>query len=223
LRRGLSANRLACESIQSAGVDTATCNGTGPVAWASRKAHGMQRTLRAFRRTRRSAVAMEMAMVALPFCLMLLGTFEVTFDLYVQSAMNLAVSQAARNVWIGAVQGPMTSASFVTQAVCPTLGSLLSCTGVIANVHPISQTSDFWNTPPPPYTDGSNLTVGTWTVCTGGPGQFVLVQLVYAGPTFVGLFIPTFTLNYSGVPVHPTYTSAAFVNQPFTATSTCSA
>ena len=220
LPRDVAADPLVCDSMKPACADAATSGRRGPAGRASRKARSV---LRAFGRTRRSAVAMEMAVVALPFCLLMLGTFEIAFDLYVQSAMNLAVGQAARNVWVGNVQGPMVSTSFVTAAVCPTISSLLNCGSIIANVHPISQTSDFWNTPPPAYTDGTNLTVGTWTVCTGGPGQYVLVQLVYAGPTFVGLFIPSFTLKYNGVPVHATYTSAAIVNQPFTATSTCSA
>jgi Flp pilus assembly protein TadG len=185
---------------------------------------GMRRllhTLRAFRRTRRSAVAMEMAAVALPFFMLLLGTFEVAFDLYVQSALNLAADAAARNIWTGKVQGAMTSDGFVTAAVCPTIGSLLNCSAVHANVHPISFATDFWFYTAQPYTDGTNLTVDSWTVCTGQPGSYVLMQLAYAGPTFVGLLIPSFTLKYNSILVHATYTSVALVNQNFTATSTC--
>src|ERR1700679_4246312 len=104
-----AADAAACNGMQPRGAGAAS---TGRSRAAARRARarasggshhgpGLLGSLRALGRTRRSAVAMEMAAVALPFCMLLLGTFEVAFDLYVQSAMNLAMGEAARAVWIG--------------------------------------------------------------------------------------------------------------------------
>ncbi len=174
------------------------------------------RPARTLWRTRRSAVSLEMAAVALPFLLLLLATFEVSFDLYVQSAMNYAAYRAARAVWSGNVQasvlhGKLDQAVFINDAVCPAAGPMLDCNRIVADVQPVE--SDFWRHAAKPYSDGLHLTVRDWGVCTGRPGGAVLLQLIYPGPIFVGGFIPGFAVSYGGALVHPTYATMALVNQ----------
>jgi Flp pilus assembly protein TadG len=186
-------------------------------------------------RTRRSAVSVEMAAVAIPFFLLLLGSFEVSYDAYMQSAMNYAVSEGSREIWLGHAQGSMSSLNFVTTYVCPKVNFMVDCSLLTMRVQPIRPitTNDFWqfmtNASPGPlpyYSTGTgraaSLTTNTWAVCTGGPGEALLVEAVYAGPTFVGGFIPTFVVNTASGLVHPTYAAQGFVNQTtFTATGAC--
>jgi Flp pilus assembly protein TadG len=188
-------------------------------------------------RTRRSAVSVEIAAVAIPFFMLLLGSFEVSYDAFVQSAMNYAVSEAARDIWIGNAQGNMTSPAFVTNFVCPKVGFMLDCSLITMRVTPIRPitSNDFWQTmttppvgpgPLPYYSTGTGrsatLTTNSWSVCTGGPGEAVLVEGVYAGPTFVGGFIPSMVVNTASGLVHPTYAAQGFINQTtFIATAAC--
>jgi Flp pilus assembly protein TadG len=183
-------------------------------------------------RTRRSAVSVEMAAVAIPFFMLLLGSFEVSYDSFVQSALNLAVNEASREIWIGKAQGTMTSASFVTNFVCPSVSFMLDCSLITMRVQPIRPitTTDFYGFMTanhlPSYQTGSgrtgSLTTSTWAVCTGGPGDAVLVEAVYAGPTFVGGFIPAFVVGTASGLVHPTYAANGFINQTtYTTTSVC--
>jgi len=176
-----------------------------------------------------------MAAVAIPFCMLMLGAFEVSYDSYMQSAMNFAVSEGSRQIWIGNAQGPMSSTNFVTNFVCPSVGFMIDCTLITMRVSPVRPvtSNDFWqfmkNASPGPlpyYSTGTgrsaSLTTNTWSVCTGGPGEGVLVEAVYAGPTFVGGFIPNFVVNTASGLVHPTYAAQGFVNQTnFTTTSVC--
>jgi len=176
-----------------------------------------------------------MAAVAIPFFMLLLGSFEVSFDAFMQSAMNYAVSEGSRQIWIGKAQGSMSSTNFVTNYVCPAIGFMVDCSLITMRVQPIRPitSNDFWqfmtNASPGPlpyYSTGTGrsatLTTNTWAVCTGGPGEAILVEAVYAGPTFVGGFIPSFVVNTASGLVHPTYAAQGFVNQTtFTATAAC--
>ena len=185
-------------------------------------------------RSRRSSVSVEMAAVAIPFFMLLLGSFEVSYDAYIQSAMNFAVSEGSRQIWLGNAQGSMSSTNFVTNYVCPNVGFMVDCSLITMRVQPIRPitSNDFWQfmnsfSPKlPSYSTGTGrsatLTTSTWAVCTGGPGEAVLVEGVYTGPTFVGGFIPTFVVNTASGLVHPTYAAQGFVNQTtFTATGAC--
>jgi Flp pilus assembly protein TadG len=183
-------------------------------------------------RTRRSAVSVEMAAVAIPFCMLMLGSFEVSYDAFMQSAMNMAVNEASRQIWVGNAQGNMSSLSFVTNYVCPAVGFLVDCSLLTMRVQPVRPitTTDFYAFMTanhlPSYSTGSGpsatLTTSTWSVCTGGPGEAVLVEAVYAGPTFVGGFIPSFVVGTASGLVHPTYAAnAVIIQNTITTTAVC--
>ncbi len=188
--------------------------------------------LATFWRTRRSVVSVEIGFIALPFLMLLLGMMEVSYDMYVQSAMNLAAAQSMRLIWTGQVQGPISSTSFVTNNLCPIMSGLIDCNLVTVRAQKIAgfPTTDFWtfmtSNHLPNYQTGSgstgSLNTAGWAVCTGGPGAAVLFEIVYAGPTFVGGLLPVWSVNNAGTRVHPTYAAAGFVNQAgFTVTATC--
>jgi len=207
--------------------------GGTPAGAARPVAPGWRRVAQDFARTKRSAVATELAFVALPFFLLFLGTMEVAYDLYVQAAMNYAVDEVASDIFKGQAQAsPLSGAStFVSSEVCPYVSGLLDCSLIQANVTHIPAGKDFWTalsgTSLGEFATGSgssgSLNTAAWSVCTGGPGATVLLQLLYAGPTFVGGFIPAFTVsNGSGSLIHPTYATAGFINENgWTATVSC--
>ena len=160
--------------------------------------------------------ALEFALIALPLVCMVLTLFEVSYDLFVQSALDNAVATAARSVQVGARQGSSgeTSAQFVAQAVCPQLGQLLSCTLLTVGVEPIPSGYDYY-TNPNPMTFAS-ASAGSGIVCTGTAGRLMLLQAWYTGPTLIGVLIPSFATAYNGGWVHMTSSSAGFVNESFT-------
>lgn len=163
---------------------------------------------------------MEMGFLAVPFFVMLLGAAEISYDLYVQAALDEAVENAARAVWTGQVAGQMTFQSFVNAAMCTTtttltsIGGLLDCSQIIATVEHVPSSQDLFTYPAKPYVTGTGpsatLAVSSWPApCPGAPGTMNLIQAVYAGPTFLGSLIPNFIVTYNGQYVHPTYASVA--------------
>ena len=188
-----------------------------PCAWAS-----MRRLGGSFARTRRSAVSLELAIVALPFFTMMLGTMEVGYDVYVQSALNAAVVLTARGIADGTIQYADTSSggtNFVKLYMCPNVSGMLECSKIqvsIANIQETVTSANYWSIVVPAYVTGTGpsatLATGSWGVCTGSIGTPMLFQAIYAGPTFVGGLVPSFIVTLGSAYVHPTYTSTAFVN-----------
>jgi Flp pilus assembly protein TadG len=174
------------------------------------------RKIRRFGRDTSGASALEFALVAVPFVTLLLGVMETSYDLYVQSALDTAVAEAARQVQVGSVIGTSgeDSATFAAAAVCPNLPAGLSCNNLVVGVAPIPSGSDYYGSPNVLTFANASSTRGA--VCTGMAGQMVILTAWYAGPTIVGNIIPTFATTYNGNIVHLTSSSTGFVNEYFT-------
>jgi hypothetical protein len=174
------------------------------------------RLARWLRRGDRSAVAMEMGIIAIPFFMMFLGVMEMSYDLYVQAEMNNAVELSARGVQVGASQGASgeNSSAFIAGAVCNNLGGLLDCGLLTVGVAPIPKGYNYYSLPVQDQLTQGEASGGNG-VCTGVGGQMMVLKAWYDGPTFVGLLIPAFTTTYNSALTHVTTASAGFVNEWF--------
>ncbi len=184
----------------------------------------IQHSFSALGANRRGAAALEFAIVAVPFFILLLGTMEVGYDVFVQAALSNAVNVAARSVQVGTAQASATGraeASWVTSAVCPALGGLLNCGQLYVTIAGIpsgtGQNYYTYITANPPSL--AAITSSSDTVCTGTAAQMMVLRAYYLGPTFLGLLIPGWSQVSpvsAGARVHVTYASAGFVNEYFT-------
>ncbi len=166
---------------------------------------------------------MEFALLAIPLFILLLGVLEVGYDLFVQAALDSAVSVASRSIQVGTTQGTAaeTNAQIVA-AVCPQLGGLLECSHLVVGV--VKVPTDYYTTPVSSLITYSGATSSSGGgVCTGTGGSLEALVAWYNGPTFLGLLVPAFAkANPSGSGyVHQTYSSAAFVNEYFSGGQTC--
>jgi len=172
-------------------------------------------------RGRRSVAAVEFALVALPFLILVLGIMELGFDLYVQTMLDYALDTAARGVQVGTTVGntSQSSSSFRAEAICPYLYGL-NCTSLAVAVTVLpTGTNYFTNTFVPSITAATS---SGGCINTGSGGQMLLAEAWYVGPTFLGALIPNFSvanetgLGSQGTLVHITHSSAGFVNEAFT-------
>jgi Flp pilus assembly protein TadG len=160
-------------------------------------------------------VALEFAILAVPFLIMLLGVMEVSYDLYVQEELDTAVEHASRSVQVGAIQGYAgeSAAQFAAAAVCPALTGGLNCNALTVAVTPVpaGAANNYFTQQPPNFQQGT-----TGCVNTGGPGQLMWLVVWYDGPTFLGTLVPGFaTKGVNGDLVHRTFASTGFVNEYF--------
>lgn len=183
---------------------------------------------RGLARDKRGVTSLELAIIAPAFFGLMLGLMEMGYDLFVQTALNAAVEQAARTIQVGSVVGSKneTSAELAQAAVCPNLRGLLNCGLLTVAVQPLPANVDYFSEDDPlSYGAAAGTTTnGTTTggeICTGrgGSGRLMIMQAWYNGPTFVGLLIPGWnsTANVQGVParVHVTSATAGFVEEEF--------
>jgi Flp pilus assembly protein TadG len=172
---------------------------------------------------RRCVTSLELAICASAFMAMMLGLFEMGYDLFVQAALDTAVEAAARNIQVETTgQTGETSAQLAANSVCPNLQGLLNCNLLTVGVEPIPTGQDYSNTQnlityaAAQGTTTNGVTTGG-EVNTGTSGQLMLIVAWYAAPSFVGTLIPGWNaiVPFYGSTrrAHLTMSSAGFVNE----------
>ena len=171
------------------------------------------------RHDRRGSVALEFAVVALPFITLLVFLLEIGYDFYAQVSLDYGVQTAAREIQIGAAQGANTAAIFQTNYLCPALTGLLPCSSVTVNVLPV--TSDYYTVVAATLfkNQSGQLDTSSFTYCPGKPDQLMLVQAIYTSPSLVSAVVPSMATAVPGGFVHVTLSSTAFINENFPITS----
>src|SRR5262245_55345289 len=85
--------------------------------------------MRQFRRDRRGASAIEFALVAIPFLMMMFAILETAVMFFAAQAMETATQDAARLIMTGQAQNNGMSASQFKTALCSKLSGLMNCAG----------------------------------------------------------------------------------------------
>jgi len=180
--------------------------------------------LRRIRRrlNRRGSVAIEFAIVALPFFALLLFVLEIGFDMFQQEALDSALHLAAREIQTGNAQNVQSGSQFAANYLCPKLGGLLPCSGLYVSITTFVPTSsqDFYNftTGVPPVTNGTlNLSgYASGNFCNAGPAQYVVISAILVGPSIIGGLVQNgLAVTYNGQWVHPTLSTTGMVTENF--------
>ena len=171
----------------------------------------------------KGSAAIEFAMVAPAFFLLLMGTIEAGVIFFAQSTLQNAVNDTARLVRTGqtncfttsgtGVCQPMTQAQFRTQ-VCSEAGALLSdCSGPSMQFDVNSYPTGFSGASNTSPVDGSGNLTTLSTFNMGTACEVVLVRAFYKWPVYTPMldfFLSNMTGNY-----HLLSTAAAFRNEPY--------
>jgi Flp pilus assembly protein TadG len=149
------------------------------------------------------ATAVEFALIAPPFLALLIGILQMTSFLFAQQALQTAAVAAGRLILTGQVQNAsLTQSQFTTDDVCPLLPALFTCSNLYVSVQSYSDFGDA-STAIPSLTISSSGTVsGTGSYSLGGPGEVMVLQLVYpwkiiTGP--LGALLPNFSNGYAEI------------------------
>ena len=172
-----------------------------------------------FWRDPRGGVALEFAVVSLPFLTLLLFLVEIGYDFFAQVSLDYGVQTAARQIQIGAAQDAATVEVFKDKYLCPALSGLLPCSSVMVDIQPI--TIDFQTavTMSLPTTGSGQLNAPSYTYCPGKPRQLMLMQAIYTSPSLIAAFVPDMATGTADGFVHVTLSAAAFINENFPVTS----
>lgn len=169
--------------------------------------------VRGFARAQGGAAAVEMALVATPFFLLLFGIIELALIFLVSSSLENATAQAARTIRTGELQGGSspTSSAFKT-AICNNFGWLQSDCNSNLQVDVRTFTTFASVTAPQPVSGGT-FNASALTFTPGGPSEIVVVRAYYQWPLIVPMMTQALQ-TLSGGKVLITST-ATFRNEPY--------
>ena len=169
------------------------------------------KAIRSFSRNRRGSAAVEFAMIAVPFFMMLFAIIETGLVFFAQQALETATQDTARLLLTGQAQNAGYSQSQFKTALCNNLSSMFDCTnGIYINVQNFSSFAGVSATNP---IDASGNFVNNFGYAPGGSGVITLVQVYYMWP----LFVTSLGYNYANVNGHYRLlaATAAFRNEPY--------
>jgi Flp pilus assembly protein TadG len=125
---------------------------------------------------RDAATAVEFALIAPIFLAVLIAILETTLFLFAQQTLQNAATQVGRLFMTGQAQNDSQSAlqTLVCQKYLP---SLFNCSSLIIVVQSYASYAAASTSAPALYSNGQQVT--SFAYSPGGPGQIMVVQLVY--------------------------------------------
>ncbi len=170
-----------------------------------------RRLLRRFARRQDGAAAIEFAMVAAPFLALVFAILETAIIFFAGQALETATADSARLIMTGQAQKQGFSSAQFKDQVCARVYGLFNCAaGIQVDVRTHASFSAIDSAKP--VDSNGNLTV-TPAYQPGGPGDIVVVRLLYQWPVYVSLL----GLNLSDTAGNKRLimATAAFRNEPY--------
>jgi Flp pilus assembly protein TadG len=164
-----------------------------------------------FKRAKSGATAVEFAMVAMPFFLLLYAIFDVALIFFASTTLENGVVAAARQIRTGEAQAAnMTAAQFRT-LVCEQISMLLACDARLGL--DVRKFEGFGSVQFPPALDENGNLSGNQTFDPGQPGDVVVVRAFYTWP----MLTPTVGTQFTNMAGGNRLLEAtiAFRNEPF--------
>lgn len=169
----------------------------------SRHLRRRTRAVARFCLSRGGTTAVEFALIAPPFLAMLIAILQLASFLFAQQALQTAAVAAGRLILTGQVQnGSLTQSQFKTNDVCPLLPALFTCGNLYVSVQTYTNFSSASTTIPALTISSSGTPSTTGSYSLGGPGEVMVLQLVYpwkiiTGP--LGGLLPNFSNGYTEI------------------------
>jgi Flp pilus assembly protein TadG len=171
----------------------------------------LPRLVRRLLRRNDGAAAVEFAMVAAPFLALVFAILETAIVFFGGQLLETATADSARLIMTGQAQKSKLSEAQFKEEVCKRIYGLFDCMGGIkVDVRTYASFSAINSAKP--IDDNKNLTV-TPTYSPGGPGDIVVVRLMYEWPVYVSLL--GFNLADLANGKRLIMATAAFRNEPF--------
>ena len=159
------------------------------------------------------ATAVEFALVAAPFLALLLGLFQTALVFLAGRELDQAVAQASRYIMTGRAQNAnMTQAQFQTW-VCQNIYALFNCSNLMTNVQAYTAWSAVSTSAPTLTFNGQGQVSNAWSYTPGGPGDIVVVQVMYQWPVVLGPL--GFNLSNLANGNRLLMSTAVFKNEPY--------
>lgn len=168
--------------------------------------------LRRFRHERKGSVAVEFALIMVPFLALLFAIFETAILFFAQQALESATHDTARMIMTGEAQITKLTATQFKEKLCGNMLTILNCSGGVTL--DVKSYSSFSSVSIPNPIDSSGNFIGSASYNPGKAGDIVVVRTYYQWPLVVtGLgYDPSNLSGHKRLLI----STAAFRNEPGT-------
>jgi len=144
------------------------------------------RRRRRFRADQRAATAVEFALVAPLLIALLIAMIQTFLAFFAGQLLETVVSQSSRLILTGQAQAANMSQSDFANKVCAKVVILFNCSGLMIDVEAYGAFSAaVTGTPVLTFNAQGNVS-NLWQYNPGGPGQIVVVRVMYQWPVIMG-------------------------------------
>ena len=156
----------------------------------SSKFFTMPKVIRRFRKNDDGATAIEFAMVAGPFFLLLFAIIETCLYFFAGQYFESGIDEVTRKIRTGQLQN-MTSEDDFRNEICNELVAMFDCQNKNKMLIRVVTADEFDDIPEPPEPDDDgNYDDGEFTYETPGPLEIVEVRAVYLWPVYTNYSAP---------------------------------
>jgi len=181
-------------------------------SFAPRKDRPRRRRVRQFFKRQDGSAAIEFGFVAAPFLALILAIMETSLVFFAGQSLESATAYAARLIMTGQAQSGNFDKDRFKNAVCSRIFALFDCAnGVYVDVKTYNNFASI--DPSLPLDANGNLMVNSFGYTPGGPGDIVVVRIMYQWPVYVSLL----GLNLADMAGNKRLlvATAAFRNEPY--------
>ena len=164
-----------------------------------------------FARRQDGGVAVEFALIAVPFLMLIFAIMETGLVFFAGQTLETAVADSARTILTGQAQTASFNQTAFKNSVCANLSTLFDCQGGI--YVDVKKFTTFGGVTMPSPLDANGNFVNNLGYDAGGPGDIVLVRVFYQWPLYMS-FLGFNMQNMSGGK-RLLYATAAFRNEPY--------
>lgn len=170
------------------------------------------RVVRRFARGEDGVAAVEFALVAAPFLALMFAIMETALVFFAGQTLETAVADSARLIMTGQAQSQSFTAAQFKTAVCAKISGLFDCAGGLQiDVKTYSSFGTVDNSPP--LDANGQLKTSSFGYTPGGPGDIVVVRLMYQWPVYASLL--GFNLGDMAGNKRLVMATASFRNEPY--------
>jgi Flp pilus assembly protein TadG len=170
------------------------------------------RIVQRFLKKNDGAAAVEFGLVAAPFLALLFAIIETSLVFFAGQTLETATADSARLIMTGQAQTQSFTPAQFKSAVCAKIGGLFDCSGgLYVDVKTYSSFGSVDNSSP--VDNNGNLKTSSFGYTPGGPGDIVVVRLMYQWPVYASLL--GFNLGNMTGNKRLVMATAAFRNEPY--------
>jgi Flp pilus assembly protein TadG len=161
----------------------------------------------------RAATAVEFAMLALPLIFLILASLQLSIIFFAGQVLQSAATASGRQLMTGTVQTAGDTPQQFQTAVCGNAPVLFTCGSIMVDVESASSYSTLNTATLTPTYDSKGNVTNTWAYSPGGPGDIVILRLMYNWPIVAGPLLPGLANQTNGDRL--LVATTVFKNEPY--------